>query len=83
MEAIRQQWVLDIQWSDAPEEVYKEARQLWKDQDMLRNDVCFWKFQDDDWYEAREGTYPYPAIAKLILESAIPEDEEVWIHWWW
>ena len=79
--AARQLWVVDITWSDMWEELREEAREMWQDYG-LRNDVCIAKFEEDDWYEVKEGTYPYPKIGQYIKEN-IPEGEEVWIHWWW
>jgi hypothetical protein len=82
MKSLRKQWVLDIQWSDMEEELGKEARQMWIDDDRLRNDVCISKFSEDDWYSVQAGTYPYPKIGEYITQH-VPIDEEVWIHWWW
>ena len=82
MKALRQQWVLDIQWSDMKKELGDEAMQMWRDQSMLHNDVCFWKFTEECWYDVKNNNYPYPKIGKYITEN-VPEGEEVWIHWWW
>ena len=82
MIALRKQWVLDIQWSDMQEELGKEARQMWIDDDRLSNDVCISKFSEDDWHEADAGEYPYPKIYAHIT-TQVPYGEEVWIHWWW
>ncbi len=82
MEALRQQWVLDIQWSDMAEELREEARQMRMNVDRLYNDVCISKFTEDDWLSVEEGTYPYPKIGGYITQN-VPKDERVWIHWWW
>jgi len=81
MIALRKQWVLDIQWSDA-EELGEEASQMWRDDDRLINDVCIYKFSEDDWYEGQAGEFLYPKIYAHI-KTLVPFGEEVWVHWWW
>ena len=50
MKSVRKQWVLDVQWSDAPEEVEKEAHRIWIEDGRLSNDVCIYKWCDEcDW----------------------------------
>jgi hypothetical protein len=99
MNSVRKQWILDVQWSDAPDDVIEETRKIWRDDNRLTNDVCISKFYDESWSfdnswgegdptdEQLSGVieYPtyYPAIEKWLLENGVPFGEEVWIHWWW
>jgi len=93
MNSVRQQIVLDVQWSDAPDDVIKETRQLWRDYDNLSNDNSIYKFGEDDWtwdennpnWSAGDGEQPtsYPAIEKWLITNKVKIGESVWIHWWW
>ena len=92
MKSVRKQWVLDAQWSDAPEEVLTEVKTIWREDYRLSNDVCIFKFYDERWGwcpqhpEWSEGDTvvetSYPEIQKWLLENEVPYGEDVWIHWW-
>lgn len=93
MKSARQQWVLDVQWSDAPAEVIEEVRKLWRERE-LGNDSYIYKFGeeawswDSRWSDFQEGTdnevpTRYPAIQQWLLDNNVPFGEDVWIHWWW
>ena len=65
--------VMDVQWSDCPEDVVKEVKQLWGDYDH-GNDYYYQKFDVLESYE------DYPLIAKYLESKGILE---CLIHWWW
>ena len=91
--SVRMQWVLDVQWSDAPEAVEKEVHQIWIADDRLHNDVCIKKWGSEDWSwnlnhpEWTEGDQEcesrYPETEAWLLANGVPVGEVVWIHWWW
>ena len=92
VQSVRKQWVLDVQWSDAPQDVIEEVRQYWIDDDRMYNDVCIWKFEEEwSWNqnhpEWKEGETvfetEYPAIERWLSANDVPHGSLVWIHWWW
>lgn len=72
--SVRQQWVLDAQWSDLPVEVEAQVKEAWQDYE-LGNDGYIFKY--------RVGENDYPLIDEWCLQQGVPEDEIVWVHWWW
>ena len=76
--SVRQQTVLDVQWSDCPDFVEKEVREMWQSDDRLHNDVCINKVYVDE-----EMLSEYPNIYYWLKHNKVPEDTSVWIHWWW
>lgn len=85
-QALRQVWVLDLQWSNCPEELEREANYIWQSWN-LSNDHCYKKFTLKDLKS--EYFSDLPLINKYILEQIearnldIKEDEQILIHWWW
>lgn len=77
--SVRKVWFLDVQWSDCPEFVEDEVRQLWDDFG-LGNDHYIYRFTTG---EDEEGTFNYPMIAKWLKYKGVPDGETVIIHWWW
>lgn len=75
--SVKQQYVFDVQWSDCPDFVEAEVRQLWRDYG-LGNDYFISKQDLDD--ELKES---YPAIYFWLLHNKVPLGTEIWIHWWW
>jgi hypothetical protein len=76
-DSISKVWFLDAQWSDLPQEIEDEVRQLWKDYE-LGNDNYIAKREVND-----ELFNDYPRIYFWCKHKGIPEGETVIIHWWW
>lgn len=85
-QALKQVWVLDLQWSNCPEELEREAKYIWECW-SLSNDYCYKQFTLKDL--KLEHSLDLPLINKYILEQIevrnldIKEDENILIHWWW
>lgn len=75
--SIRKIQYFDVQWSDTPEFVLEEVRQLWSDYE-LGNDRYIYKTNLDD-----ELFVSYPRIYFWLKHNNVKEDEEVIVHWWW
>lgn len=77
--SVREQWVLDVQWSDCPIEVEEEVQRAW-DEMELGNDNHMFKHHVGD----RER-FPdmYPLISAWCRHNGVPDGEYVWVHWWW
>lgn len=84
--ALKQVWVLDLQWSDCPEELQREAKYIWQSW-SLGNDHCYKQFTLEDLKS--DYSTDLPLINKYISEQIeirnldIKEKEQVLIHWWW
>lgn len=82
---IKQVTVLDVQWSNIPEDVYEEVRRLWRDRE-LGNDYCYISWDEEDFYTTDDpenmfgDEYKYPLIAKYLRERGV---KECLIHYWW
>jgi len=68
---------MDVQWSNCPQEVEGDVRELWKDQG-LGNDVYIWKYDVDD---LSDSDTSYPILQKYLKERGCKGT--VIIHWWW
>ena len=76
-DSIRKVTFFDVQWSDCPDFVQQEVKQLWSDY-SLGNDYYFYKASlDDKLFEC------YPRIYYWLKHKGVLEDEEVIVHWWW
>lgn len=85
-------WTLDVQWSDAPEDVIEEVRGIWRFH-HIPNDFGIYKFTSEEWAwnkdhpEFSEGDTisecTYPAVQAWLIKNGVPYGEDVWIHWWW
>ena len=84
--ALKQVWVLDLQWSDCPEELEREAKYIWQSW-SLGNDHCYKEFTLEDLKS--DYSTDLPLINKYISEQIefrnldIKEKEQILIHWWW
>ena len=84
--ALKQVWVLDLQWSDCPEELEREAKYIWQSW-SLGNDHCYKQFTLEDLKS--DYSTDLPLINKYISEQIefrnldIKEKEQILIHWWW
>lgn len=72
--AVRQQTVFDVQWSDCPQYVEEEVKQLWRDEDF-GNKIYFYLWNDAN--DAKK----YPIIAAYLKSKGA--EGSVWIRWWW
>lgn len=75
--ALKQVTILDVQWSDCPEEVRDDVRELWIDRE-LNNDNCIVKYARN--FDVEEYSEAYPTLYRYLEENNI---KECWIHWWW
>lgn len=75
--SVRKVWYFDVQWSDCPEYVEDEVRQLWTDRE-LGNDCYIAKVDLDE-----ELFSEYPRIYYWLKHKGVGEGEQVIIHWWW
>lgn len=73
IEAISKVTILEATWTNCPEDVKKDIRTLWQDNEY-GNDLYYhsWDSTDD------EGEYP--AIRKYLDDHNI---EKCLIHFWW
>ena len=86
-ECIEAMNVFEVQWSNCPDEVEKEVRQLWKDDDRLGNDAYYysWDGENEDSGDGSDldemcDQQRYPVIAAYLKSRGI---EKCLIHWWW
>lgn len=67
----------DVTWTDTPEYVKEEVRQLWSDYE-LGNDRYIYKTQlDEELFES------YPRIYLWLQHKDVQPNEKIIIHWWW
>lgn len=75
--SVKKVWFLDAQWSDLPQEIEDEVRQLWSDYELGNDNYIAER-------EVNEGLFEeYPKIYLWCKYKGIPENETVIIHWWW
>lgn len=75
--SVRKVWYFDVQWSDCPEYVEDEVRQLWTDYE-LGNDRYIAKVDLGE-----ELFSEYPRIYFWLKHKGVGEGEQVIVHWWW
>lgn len=70
---LKQVTILDVQWSNIPEDVYDEVVELWRTRE-LGNDYYYvpWNSEED--------RHEYPLIAEYLDTRGV---KECLIHWWW
>lgn len=84
--ALKQVWVLDLQWSDCPKELEREAKYMWESWN-LGNNHCYKDFTLKELKSAYSTDLPL--IIKYISEQIeirnldIKEKDQILIHWWW
>ena len=85
VDPVKQMTVLDVQWSNIPEDVYEEVKRFWIDRE-LGNDFYYAHWGADDFYTTDDPKgefkeeYKYPQIAAYLRSRGI---EECLIHYWW
>lgn len=73
--AIQQQTVLEVQWSDCPDDVYEEiSRKLWRDMEF-GNDHYYYNWSGDE-----DLSDLYPVTAAYLAANNV---EKCLIHFWW
>lgn len=84
---VRNQVVMDVQWSDCPEDIATlVAEKIWSSFE-LGNDVYIFKYRPD----SSDSLYGLTEKEKQTLDTYLKsemkkhnlESESVWIHWWW
>ena len=75
---ITQRTVLELQWSDCPQEVIDEVREIWKDRARnLINDNSYMSIEED--WDEEFGEY-MPALRDYLRSNGITN---CLVHWWW
>ena len=81
--AITNKVVVTAQWSDMPEEVVEEVKDLWRNMEF-GNDYYYYPWGEQDFYDAENEDigeeFGYPVIAKYLREHNITE---CLILFWW
>jgi hypothetical protein len=90
--AITSVFIVEAQWSDIPEDVYEEIRDLWYANEY-GNDHYYYSWisedfataEDDDWAEevGIEDEYRYKKIAKYLRDNGLGPNDKILIHYWW
>lgn len=75
--SVTKKWFFDVQWSDCPQIVEDEVRELWCSR-QLGNDDYLWRTNMN-----LELFDEYPNIYFWLKCKGVPEGEEVIVHWWW
>lgn len=75
--AVQQRWTLNAQWTDCPEHIIEQVKQMWDDFE-LGNDFCMIKCVVDI-----QMMHDYSDLYDYLLEQGVPYKSEIWIHWWW
>lgn len=87
--AITNRVVIEAQWSDMPEEVVNEVRELWRDRE-LGNDYYYYTWSEDDFHDAESEEddedfssdwSTYPVLAKWLRDNGV--EAGCLIHFWW
>lgn len=75
--SVRNVLVLDVQWSDCPDIVEDEVRDMWYSRELGNDNYIIKTTVDLEMYEEYPNTYMW-----LKLNS-VADGTEIWIHWWW
>lgn len=76
-DSVTKRWFFDVQWSNCPQFVENEVRQMWRSRE-LGNDNYIYKTQLNNDLFAE-----YPNVYYWLKHSGVSEGEKVIIHWWW
>lgn len=71
--ALSQKYVLECIWTDIPDDVYEEVKELWAENEFGNDNYYY------DWYTDSDEDN-YPKIAAYLIEHGITE---CLIHYWW
>lgn len=88
--ALEKVWMLEAQWTNCPKEVKDEIRELWHHYE-LGNDHYTWQTSILELTEALEDreedcccSVPgCPLLIAYLKAHNIPEDDYVYLHYWW
>lgn len=75
--SVRKVHLFDVQWSDTPEFVLEEVKQMWCDYNLSNDNYIYKTNLDNNLFKT------YPRIYFWLKHKKVKEDEEVIIHWWW
>lgn len=70
-------WFFDVQWSDCPNLVQDEVRDIWKLNELGNDRYCYKCLLDDELFDR------YPRTYMWLKHKGVQEYENVVIHWWW
>ena len=75
---VTQRTVLEIQWSDCPQDVIDEVREIWKDRARnLINDNSYMNIEED--WDLEFGD-EHPNLRDYLRSKGITN---CLVHWWW
>ena len=75
--SITKRWYFDVQWSDCPESVESEVRELWSNYELGNDHFMYDATVDEELFG------DYPRIYLWLISQGVPKGDEVIIHWWW
>lgn len=70
-------WFFDVQWSDCPDFVEDEVKNLWDNQELSNDSSLSIHHLDDELFDE------YPSIYLWLKYKGVKQDDKVVIHWWW
>lgn len=79
-DCITTQTVLECTWSDCPEDVIAEVRELWRQFPNLVNDYSYFRWDIDEEDGVPELADDFPVIAKYLASRGVTK---CLIHYWW
>lgn len=81
--AVRKEYVLDVTWTDCPDDVKDQVRKLWITNDLGNDNYILIRTINDLIEESEDDGDETDVIVKYLREQGVGDDEQVWIHWWW
>lgn len=85
IEAIRKVTVLDVTWTNCPEDVMEAVREIWSYYEYGNDNYIHKTSIDDltDFLEEDETNSFVKVIIDYLEAKGLENDEEIWIHFWW
>lgn len=74
--ALSQTWVLNAQWTDLPQPIVEEVREMWLSYE-LGNDHCYTSWSH------KEMSEDWPLISAYLEDKFPAGVPDLLIHWWW
>lgn len=95
--ALLKRWVLNAQWTDIPKDVYDQVVALWGYQELGNDNYILirsindlieledQKFEAEVWVNNKWEKAPLKTdlLVSYLREQGVPDDEDVYIYWWW
>ena len=75
--SVSKRWYFDVQWSDCPNLVKDEVRDIWRDHEFGNDNYIYKGTLDNEFFEY------YPRIYMWLKHKGVVEDEDFIVHWWW